>query len=166
MEINEDNVVATTVTWLEKQGWQLCFRTRPVAEGAIGGVDAILLREKPLRFAFVDGKGDTPSATKRSRGFTSALGALIKRIRFERGYLGNEARSCFQALPGRTVPELRELLQRAAIHRRSEYFLALPESYEQTVYECLDPALAALLNVRVVFVGPDAIVKFPERAAG
>jgi len=35
----------------------LIYKTRPIAEGAIGGVDAILMKQDPWQFAFIDAKG-------------------------------------------------------------------------------------------------------------
>ena len=154
--MNEDQVVDAAIGWLGQQGWQVCYRTRPVAAGAIGGVDAILIQERPHHFAFVEGKGEAATPVQRSAGFTQALGSLLKRIRFERGYLGIEATERLQPTPGQSVAQLRALLQESAVHRRSEYFLALPHSYRQTVEVCLDPALAALLHMRVLLVAGEA----------
>ena len=73
--MHEDDVLWRAIAWFTERGWKFIYQTLTVAEGAFGGVVAILMKVSPWR----------------SGGFTNCLGALIKRIRFERGYLSNEA---------------------------------------------------------------------------
>jgi hypothetical protein len=155
--LTEDQVVEAAVRWGVARAWVPCYRTRRVDAGAMGGVDAILYRQEPWRFAFIDGKGDSASPTKRSAYFTSCLGALIKRIRFERGYLSNEAVASFLPVPSCSTAQLRVALREHGVHRNSEYVLALPLSLRRTVVECLDPALASLLHIRVLLISANVV---------
>ena len=155
--MTEDDVLTAGVEWLKGQGWQLCYLTRPLAEGAIGGVDAILFKLAPQSFAFVDAKGDSGSKEAKSAAFTNCLGALMKRIRVCGGYAGVEAKSRFIAAAGLKVPELRRAVQEKGLHRSSLYYLVLPESHAQTVESALDPALASLLHIHVLMVGSDGV---------
>ncbi len=89
--MQEDDVLNRAIAKFAAEGWHLIYKTRPIAESAIGGVDAILMKRDPWQFVFVDAKGCLESKEKRSNGFTNCLGALVKRIRFDRGYTGVEA---------------------------------------------------------------------------
>lgn len=155
--MDEDAILEAAVHWLEKQGWQTIYRTRSIAEGAIGGVDAILAKEHPWQFAFVDAKGDSDSKERRSVGFTNCLGAMIKRIRFESGYRSNEQAALFRPLGDLSSAECRDRVRELAVRSRSHYILALPQSLRRTALSAIDPSLAALLNLQVLIVSEAAV---------
>ncbi|MFZ4778646.1 MAG: hypothetical protein ACOYM3_25035 [Terrimicrobiaceae bacterium] len=152
--MNEDLVLDRAIEWFLQKGTNLLYRTRPIAGGAIGGVDAILVSPITRRYTFIDAKGGAASPVKRSNAFTNCLGALIKRIRFESGYSGMEDAGLF------TSPKARKDVADSARHRNSNYVLALTPDYEQTVRSALDPSLASLLHIEVLFVFPDSIAEF------
>ena len=152
--MNEDQVLQAVIQWFTDSGSTLIYQTRPLSEGAIAGVDAILYSAKQNRYTFIDAKGAAATPVARSTAFSNSLGAVIKRIRFERGYSGMEAASRF------TPPESRASVAANARHRVSDYILALTPDYEETVRVALDPALASLLHIRVLIAAPDAIREF------
>lgn len=151
-KVDEDVVLQRAIQWYQdkSEGWELIYQTRPITKkpGAIGGVDAILFSERLARFSFIDAKGTSVGKEAKSKAFTNALGALIKRIRFENGYGGVEASALYVS------SQWRARVKSEARHRRSEYMLALTPDYVATVNSALDPALAALLHLRVLIVSP------------
>lgn len=149
--MSEDVVLQNVINWFASLNSTLLYQTRPVAEGAIGGVDAILFCPHTNRFIFIDAKGAATKPVSRAASFSNSLGNLIKRIRFENGYTGNEAAERFIPL------ESRNRIATEARHRVSDYILALTPDYEQTVRMTLDPALASLLHIRVLFVETDLV---------
>jgi hypothetical protein len=155
--MHEDEVVGRAIDWFTGQGWKLIYQTRPIADGAIGGVDAILMKVEPWKFVFIDGKGAAETKERRSGGFTNCLGALIKRIRFEQGYLSNEAVNRFIPDDQFAAEDYRQRLTQFGVHKNSEYVLALTPDMRETVRTGLDPALAALLHVHVLLVSESAI---------
>ena len=78
-------VLWRAIAWFTERGWKLIYQTWPVAEGAFGGGDAILMKVSLWRFVFIDAKSWAETKERGSSGFTNCLGALIKRICFERG---------------------------------------------------------------------------------
>ncbi len=157
--MNEDEVLNRAVASYTAQGWVLIYKTRPIADGAIGGVDAILMKQNPWRFTFIDAKGSAETKEKRSGGFTNCLGALLKRIRLEHGYTSNEAVDRFVPSGDFTAEDYRERLVEHGTHKNSEYVLALTPDMRQTVITALDPALAALLHISVVLVSDTSVDK-------
>jgi hypothetical protein len=99
--MNEDQVLQAVIQWFATRGSRPIYQTRPVAESAIGGVDAILYDPQQCRYTFIDAKGTAAEKVKRSTSFTNSLGSLIKRIRFETGYSGLEAKARFTPLESR-----------------------------------------------------------------
>jgi len=152
--MNEDQVLQAVIQWFVASGTTLLYQTRPIAEGAIAGVDAILFSPQHQRYTFIDAKGAATTPVARSTSFSNSLGSIIKRIRFESGYSGPEAAARF------TPPESRATIATTARHRVSDYVLALTPDYEETVRTALDPALASLLHIRVLIVRPDAIREY------
>jgi hypothetical protein len=150
--MEEDKLLDKAVAFFTNAGWTLAYQTRPLSQGAIAGVDAVLVRKNPWQFVFVDAKGSTTESVRRSNNFTNALGAILKRIRFEKGYIGLEARKNFIACHGLGQREIIDLLRKHAVHRNSEYVLAFDPEMVETVKTSLDPALAALLHIRVLLV--------------
>lgn len=155
--MHEDDIVRLAVGWFTERGWKLVYQTRAIADGAIGRVDAILTKVDPWKFVFIDGKGAAESKERRSSGFTNCLGAIIKRIRFEQGYRGNEAVSLFISDEQFSAEDYRQRLNQFGVHRNSEYVLALSPDMHHTVQTCLDPALASLLHIRILFVSDNRI---------
>jgi hypothetical protein len=156
--MHEDEVVGRSIRWFAEQGWRCVYQTRAVSAGAIGGVDAILIKNDPCKFVFIDAKGSADSKERRSLAFTNCLGALIKRIRFEQGYLSNEAFNCFIPTDDVSAEECRRQLSSSAVHKNSEYVLAVTPDFRETVRTALDPTLASLLHIRVLLVS-DAITE-------
>jgi len=155
--MHEDEVVRRSIAWFTEQGWNLIYQTRAVADGAIGGVDAILMKAEPWKFVFIDGKGAAETKERRSGGFTNCLGAIIKRIRFVQGYLSNEAANRFIPNEQFLADDYRQRLTEFGVHRNSEYVLALTPDMRETVRTALDPALAALLHIRILLVNETGI---------
>jgi hypothetical protein len=155
--MHEDDVLRRAVAWFVDRGWMLIYQTRPVAEGALGGVDAVLMRVSPWRFVFIDAKGAGKNKVRRSSGFTNCLGALIKRIRFEQGYLSNEALDKYIPSSEFTAEDYRQRLSQFGVHKNSEYVLTLTPDMRETVRTALDPTLASLLHIRALLVAEDSI---------
>src|SRR6266576_3080406 len=109
--MNEDQVLQSVIQWFIASGSTSLYQTRPIAEGAIAGVDAILFSPKHQRYTFIDAKGAAATPVSRSTAFSNSLGSLIRRIRFETGYSGFEAASRF------TPPESRATIATAGRHR-------------------------------------------------
>jgi hypothetical protein len=152
--MNEDQVLQAVIEWFVARGSTLLYQTRPIAEGAIAGVDAIMFSPRHQRYTFIDAKGAATTPVARSTSFSNCLGSLIKRIRFESGYSGLEAADRF------TPIESRATIATAARHRVSDFVLAFTPDYEETVRLALDPALASLLHIRVLIVQPDSIREY------
>jgi len=57
------------------------------------------------------------------------------------------------------VRELREALREHGVHRNCEYILALPASLRRTASDSIDPALAALLHIRVLLMSENGVVE-------
>lgn len=157
--MHEDEVLNRAVAAYTADGWQLIYKTRPIAEGAIGGVDAILMKQNPWRFVFIDAKGCAEKKEKRSSGFTICLGALLKRIRFEHGYTSNEAVDRFVAAGEFSAEDYRERLVEHGKHKSSEYVLAVTPDMRQTVTTGFDPTLAALLHITILLVSENGVEK-------
>ena len=158
--MTEDALLAEVIYYFAEDGWSLAYQTRPLSQGAIAGVDAILLKQDPWRFVFIDAKGSTHDSIKRSNNFTNALGAILKRIRFERGYMGFEAKKYFNSTKGMTRNEVIETIKKYAVHRNSQYILAFDRDMEQTIKSSFDPALASLLHISVLFVSESEVTFF------
>lgn len=152
--MNEDEVLESTIQWFAASGSTLLYQTRPLAEGAIGGVDAIVHSSEYDRYSLIDAKGAAATPQARSTNFSNGLGSLIKRIRFETGYSGMEAADRFNP------PDERARVATEARHCRTDYVLALTSDYENTVRGGIDPALASLLHIRVLIVQPTIIQEF------
>jgi hypothetical protein len=152
--MNEDQVLQSVIQWFVANRSTSLYQTRPIAEGAIAGVDAILFSQQHQRYTFIDAKGAAATPVARATAFSNSLGSLIKRIRIETGYSGFGAAARF------TPPESRATIATAARHRVSDYVLALTPDYEETVRTALDPALASLLHIRVLIVEPDFIREY------
>jgi hypothetical protein len=150
--MNEDKVIESTLKWLTAGGWLICYRTRSIAEGAIGGADAILCMRNPWRFIFVDGKGKPNGKEAKSNAFANCLGSLVKRIRITGGYSGNEMRSRFMPVADLNAEQVRDAIRQYGIHANSEYILALPTIFETTVTRTLDSKLARMLHIRVLMI--------------
>jgi hypothetical protein len=157
--MHEDKVLDQAIAHFTADGWVLIYRTRPIAEGAIGGVDAILLKHNPWRFTFIDAKGYAETKERRAGGFTNCLGALLKRIRFEHGYSSNEAVDRFIPTGEFTAEDYRNRLVEHGKHKNSEYVLAMTPDIRQTVMTALDPSLAALLHISVLLVSDNCVEK-------
>lgn len=158
--IDEDTLLDQVIGHYAAHGWITIYRTRPVVQGAIGGVDAILLKGPPWQFVFIDAKGSMRTPPERSLGFTNCLGALIKRIRFERGYRSNEATRLFLPYQEQGLEEVRRIVHDFGTHKNSEYVLALPAELGSTVRDSLDPTLASLLHIRVFLVSRESFQEF------
>jgi hypothetical protein len=150
--LNEDLILDAAIEVLMEDSWHLAYKTRAVSGGAIAGVDAILYSADLAQFRLIDAKGDKGTPVGRSSDFVNCLGSLVKRIRFNTGYLHLEARSHFTPPTGMTVNGFRDLLRERASHRNCEYWLALPTTMRQTIVDTLDPVLAGLLRIRVLLV--------------
>jgi hypothetical protein len=150
--MNEDLILDAAINVLMEDRWHLAYKTRALTGGAFPGVDAILYSADLAQFRLVDAKGDKGTPVGRSSDFVNCLGSLVKRIRFNSGYLHLEARSHFTPPAGMTVDEFRGLLRERASHRNCEYWLALPATMRQTILDTLDPVLAGLLRIRVLLV--------------
>jgi len=155
--MKEDGVLEKSIQFFKNQGWVLIYQTRSLSEGAIGGVDAILLLRDPLRLIFVDAKGETSNSVKRSTDFTNALGALVKRIRFERGYSTVEDIKRYLSIEGLKPVQVRDLVKKHGVHRNSEYVLAVDPSMKETIKSALDPSLAGLLHIRILLVDEESV---------
>jgi hypothetical protein len=149
--MKEDSLLTKAISFFTDAGWQIVYRTRSSSH-AIAGVDAILLSGNPWQFVFIEAKGSAKDSVDRSSQFTSALGTILKRIRFERGYIGLEAKKNFTATEELTTREIIDLLKNHAIHRNSEYVLAFDPEMKETIKTSFDPALASILHIRVLFV--------------
>lgn len=157
--MDEDAVLQAALGWLALQGWELAYRTRPIAEGAIGGVDAILIKGgRPRHFCFVDAKGEAPNPVGRATSFTNCVGALLKRIRIEAGYLGNEAAERFQPVGEFSADQVRDLVAREGVHKRSQYILAVTSDFTNTVTTSLDASIASLLHIQVLEVNDGGVM--------
>ena len=66
--MNEDQVLQAVIQWFTASGSTLIYQTRPLSEGAIAGVDAILHSPQQNRYTFIDAKG---AAARRSRNQSS-----------------------------------------------------------------------------------------------
>ena len=117
--LSDDLVLARAIAWFIQEGAHVLYKTRTIADGAIGGVDAILFDSDSDRFTFIDAKGKATSPAKRSNAFTNCLGALMKRIRFETGYAGVESADLFSS------PGDKKRVAKHARHRNSDYIIAL-----------------------------------------
>lgn len=153
--MNEDEILERSITYYSHQGLTLLYRTRPIADGAIGGVDAILHKPEPLKFVFIDAKGGGVDSIRRSTDFNNVVGAMVKRIRFEKGYSGVEDTKRFNPLGNKTPKEVREMIKNHAVYRHSEYVLALAPEMKETIRFGLDPTLMSLLKIHILIVHPD-----------
>jgi hypothetical protein len=106
--MNEDSILDAAITYLQSGDWRLTYRTRPVAESAIAGVDAILFNATLSTFRLVDAKGESNSPASRSTAFANCLGTLLKRIRFQSGYLHLETKALFTPPNGMSTDEFRK----------------------------------------------------------
>ena len=157
--MDEDSILDAAITFPQSDDWHLAYRTRPLAESAIAGVDAILFDPSLNAFRLVDAKGESNSPAQRSTGFAICLGSLVKRIRFHPGYLHLESKKLFTPPDGMSVEDFRENMRENAVHRNCEYWLVLPASMRQTILDTLDPALAALLRLYVLLIDNDGNVE-------
>ncbi len=85
--MDEDKILKTSIQYLLGTGWHLAYQTRSIADGAFAGVDAILYHSATQRFRLVEAKGESSSPQARSTAFANCLGTLVKRIKFQTGYL-------------------------------------------------------------------------------
>lgn len=158
--MNEDEVLEAALSWLAQQGWQLAYCTRPIAEGAIGGVDAILIEAgPPRRFCFIDAKGQAPNPVRRATSFTNCIGALLKRIRIETGYVGNEAADRFLPVGDLSAAEVRALIAQEGVFRRSEYVLAVTSDFRNTATTVLDSSVSSLLHIKILEVSDAGVTQ-------
>lgn len=151
---NEDRIVDAAVAHLQKEEWILIYRTNAIGDGAIGASDAILMKSNPPRFCFVEGKGECVSKERRSLAATNMLGALLKRIKVALpGYLSNEAKHLFQ--PASQSEHYRALLQTHAVLANCQYVIAIPPEFRLTIASALEPALRAMLHIRVIVIADE-----------
>lgn len=150
--MDEDTLLGVAIEYLRTDGWHLAYRTRPISNGAIAGTDAVLYNHKLSEYRLVDAKGESKSPADRSTAFANCLGTLLKRIRFQSGYLHLESTALFTPPEGVSVSAFRDQMRLLAIHRNCEYWLALPASMRQTILDTLDPALAGVLRLSVLLV--------------
>jgi hypothetical protein len=150
--MTEDQILQASITFLEQEGWTTIYRTRPNAEGAIGGVDAIFIKYDSNHILFLEAKADSNDGIKRSGDFSNALGTILKRIRFESGYSGVEAIKRFIPIPQHTQRSLKNYVKKHGLHKNSTYVLAFEPGYAESIKQFFDPSLAALLNVKVLMV--------------
>jgi hypothetical protein len=158
--VSEDEILQRAIAFYQEQNWTLLYQTRSLAEGAIGGVDAILFKRKPISFVFIDAKGRVENNVRRSTDFTNVLGALIKRIRLEKGYSSVEAVDRFIPFDDLNSREVRDFVKKHGVHRNSEYILALDPLMRETIKSALDSTLAGLLRIRVLFVSNESVEFF------
>lgn len=151
-DMNEDELLEVAIGFLLSEGWQLVYRTRPIAQGARAGVDAILFNPHLSAFRLIDAKGESTSPVARSIAFANCLGTLVKRIRFRAGYLHLESIALFTPPQGFTIDAFRDHMRQHAVHRNCEYWLALPATMRQTILDTLDPHLAGVLRLQVLLV--------------
>lgn len=159
--MSEDDVLKRCIEWFEQrgEGWAPIYQTQELAKSAVGGVDAILFSETKRRFVFVEAKGESGRKAARSTAFTSALGALIKRIKINSGYQGMETADRYK------TKEWRKRVQTDARHECSEYVLALTPDYYETVRQCVDLALAEMLHIRILIFYPAEVREFGDSAS-
>lgn len=150
--MDEDAILDAAIIFLQTDDWHLSYRTRPVADGAIAGVDAILFNATISAYRIVDAKGESSSPASRSTAFANCLGSLIKRIRFNSGYLHLENKALFTPPAGISVDAFRETMRQDAVHRNCEYWLVFPTTMRQTILDTLDPALTGILNIHIILV--------------
>lgn len=154
--MDEDSILETAIRFLQTDGWHLSYRTRPIAEGAIAGVDAILYNPELTEFRLIDAKGESSDSVARSTAFVNCLGTLIKRIRFQAGYLHLESTALFTPPAGADVNTFKDIMRREAVHRNCEYWLVFPISMRQTIIDTLDPTLAGILRLNILLVNDKA----------
>ncbi len=158
--MTEDQILDAAINTLLQDNWHLGYKTRPISDGAIAGVDAILFNPRLGEFRLIDAKGDRGTPVGRSSDFVNCLGSIVKRIRFNAGYLHLEARSHFTPPLGISVNQFRDLLRQRAMHRNCEYWLALPTTMQQTVVDTLDPVLAGILRLRILLADAEGTLPF------
>lgn len=155
--MDEDSILDIAISFLSTKGWYLAYRTRPIQDGAIAGVDAILYNPELNEFRLIDAKGESKSPPQRSTHFANCLGSLLKRIRIDSGYLHLESKALFIPLPKSPIKDFREHMRRHAVHRNCEYWLVFPFSMRQTIVDTLDPALAGILRLYILLVDEKGI---------
>lgn len=157
--MDEDSILDAAITFLQSDDWHLAYRTRPVAESAIAGADAILCNATNCAFRLVDAKGESKSPATRSTAFANCLGTLIKRIRFQSGYMHLETKALFTPPVGMSTDEFREYMRQNAVYQNCEYWLVFSTSMRQTILDTIDPALAGLLRLYILLVDNDGKVE-------
>jgi hypothetical protein len=157
--MDEDTILDAAIRFLQSDDWHLSYRTRRVANSAIAGVDAILFNARLSTFRLVDAKGESNTPAVRSTAFANCLGTLLKRIRFQSGYLHLETKALFTPPAGMSTDEFRENMRQNAVHRNCEYWLVFPTTMRQTLLDTVDPTLAGLLRLFILLVGNDGDVE-------
>jgi hypothetical protein len=154
--MTEDEVIDKAVAHYVNKGCLCLYRTaRATAAGGPGeqgGADAILHDSQAKRFFFLEAKGSADSPVKASNNFTNALGAVIKRVRLNAGYTGNEALINFDGNTDAEKKETRNLIQRDGILTNSAYILALPNEYGERARSSVDEEALKLLHIGFLWV--------------
>lgn len=169
--MTEDEAIDRAVAHYLDQGWQCLYRTARAksagGSGEQGGADAIFFTPGANRFLFLEAKGTAASKVKASTNFTNALGAALKRIRLNDGYMSNEAVENFAGETYKAKKAARELIKQNGTFTNSEYVLALPNEYRQRAASSVDENILALIHVSFLWVEdlparPDSDVSSPN----